>query len=57
MVIPSQDKKMQTGMKNETALKFPNSSIGSGLRNKRGKAVTKENAKAIMKPSRVPHFF
>ena len=55
-MIPSQDKKIQTGIKNETALKLSSSSIGSGLRNIRGKAVINENAKAIIKPSRVPHF-
>ena len=56
-MIPNQDKNMHTGMKNETASNLPSSTIGSGLRNNRGKAVTKEKAKAIMNPSQVPHFF
>lgn len=48
---------MQTGIKKETALNWSSSSIGSGLRNNNGNAVTKENANAIIKPSQVPHFF
>lgn len=44
-------------MKNPAASNLYISSMGSGLRNTKGSAVTNENAKAIMNPSQVPQIF
>ena len=55
IVIPSHDKKIQMGIKNLAALNPSRSSGGKeGLRNMSGKAVRKEKANPMIKPSRVP---
>jgi len=58
IVMPNQDKNMQMGMKNLAAEKVSRSSGGNvGLRKMRGKAVRKEKAKPMIKPSQVPQIF
>lgn len=48
---------MHTGMKNPAASKPYISSIGSGFKKTNGRAVTNENAKAMINPNQVPSNF